>query len=219
MALLTDRHRRASRLTGVALIVVLFSSIDSLSAAAGPTKVVRLTNIGGLPLSAGFSDAIRKFGPLGAGGGRAQFDDGDCTVRYPNLGVSLWYEGSPPRRGKVTAQTCRYFVGGAVSGRGWHLLNGLAVGDSTTKLRRLSRTSTTPDIRGQSGTILVRSLGTSRSPAAAAETGPLCTRWSRAAHRGLRHQNSRPLRVTRNTGPGESIPASTWSVLDSELAP
>lgn len=129
------RFALATRLCGVALIVSLLSSVATASTAAVTSQVVRLTNIGGLPLGVPFSDAIRHFGPAGGAGATQRFIDGGCTVRYPALGLSLWYVGNPLLKG--TPQTCRYFQSAAVSGPGWHTANGLAVGDTTMKLRHL----------------------------------------------------------------------------------
>lgn len=91
-----------------------------------------VTNIGGLAIGSTYPEAVRHFGAAGV---RSHFDSAGCTLRYPTLGVSLSYLGDPLSDG--TPKSCVHFEGGAVIGPRWHTRNGLFVGDSTSKLRRL----------------------------------------------------------------------------------
>jgi hypothetical protein len=117
---------------GVAAALVLGARVEPLGAASSPSRLVGVTSIGGLAIGSSYAETVRHFGGAGA---RAHFDSAGCTLGYPKLGVSLSWVGDPLADG--TSKSCVHFEEAAAVGSGWHTRNGLFVGDSTRKLRRL----------------------------------------------------------------------------------
>jgi hypothetical protein len=118
---------------GVAAILILGARVQPIGAASSPNRVFGITSIGGLAMGATDVEAVQHFGAAGA---RTHFDDAGCTLRYPKLGVSLWYlQANVFVNG--TPKNCVHFEGASVTSTGWHTRNGLFVGDPTSKLRRL----------------------------------------------------------------------------------
>lgn len=112
--------------------LLLLMNWSQPSRAALPNRVFGVTTIGGLAVGASYSETIRYLAPAQA---HAGFDLGGCTLSYPRLGLRLWYIGNPPEKGAPRA--CVHFEEAIVTGPGWHTRNGLNIGDSVTKLRRL----------------------------------------------------------------------------------
>jgi hypothetical protein len=107
----------------------------SASHGAGDDRVIAPTQIGGLPVFSPFAAALRHFGRSGA---RTHFDNAGCTITYPGLGLRMSYLNDAPPPSKVaTPATCMHIGGAAVGGRGWHTPQGLTVGDSVARLRRI----------------------------------------------------------------------------------
>jgi hypothetical protein len=75
-----------------------FSSRLLPNASASSNGVISVRFIGGLPLGGTFSAAVRRFGPVQVAGASAKFDSFGCTLRYPRLGLRLWYVGSDGAR-------------------------------------------------------------------------------------------------------------------------
>jgi len=94
-----------------------------------------LTSIGGLAVGASYADTIRHFGTASGKRGNTHFDLGGCALQYSELGLRLWYIGNPLDNG--TPKTCVHFEEAIATGVVWHTRNGLFVGDSVAKLRRL----------------------------------------------------------------------------------
>jgi hypothetical protein len=115
-----------------ALILGVLAVAQPTAAVTPPSQVIGVTSIAGLAVGSTYTQTVSHFGRAGT---RANFDSTGCTLRYPKLGLSLWYLGDPLSDG--TPKTCVHFHEAAVVGAGWHTRNGLFIGDSTSKLRRL----------------------------------------------------------------------------------
>jgi hypothetical protein len=121
-----------SVVTATALGLVLLGGWPQSSGALGlADRLIGVQGIGGLSLDAPYGAALKHFGSEGV----ESLDLGGCELRYPQLGLTLWWVGDPLTRG--TRASCQHFQEGAVVGKGWHTKKGLAIGDPTSKLVRL----------------------------------------------------------------------------------
>lgn len=105
------------------------------SRTAAPSRLIGVGGVGGLPLRTSFKDAVYRFGRAGGGSPRERYVLGGCSVRFPKIGLLLWYAGDPLAEGTLTG--CDYFSEAVATGAGWHTRNGLTIGDSTARLLRL----------------------------------------------------------------------------------
>lgn len=119
---------------GTALLLAV-SGAASLSVLTPTQRVIGLSSIGGFRTSGSYHDATRHFAALSVPAGRATFRRGSCSLRYRQLGLTLWWIGNPLTKG--TARSCTHFEEAVVSGHGWHTAKGLSIGDSTKRLVRL----------------------------------------------------------------------------------
>ena len=126
---------RTSARTAV-VATLLLGAWAQVSRALSPTnRVFGVASIGGLAVGASYLRTIQYFGAASGTRGSAHFDLGDCSLRYSQLGVRLWYVGDPLEKG--TPKACVHFEEAIATGTDWHTRNGLFVGDSVMKLVRL----------------------------------------------------------------------------------
>lgn len=119
----------AAALVGV---LAVLSCTPPVWASGPPSRVFGVKTIGGLVVGSSYLQTISYFKPSMP---QRRFQPGACTLTYRGLGLSLWYIGNPFDPGSPT--TCVHFEEAIVTGPGWHTRNGLSIGDSVGKLRRL----------------------------------------------------------------------------------
>jgi hypothetical protein len=124
----------ARRCPPVAVIgaLLLLSCAQPVRALGPANRVFGVKAIGGLAVGTSYLETIRYFNPSEP---QWRFDRGGCTLSYRTLDLSLWYIGNPLDKG--SPKTCVHFEEAIVTAAGWHTRNGLYIGDSVRKLRRL----------------------------------------------------------------------------------
>ena len=122
---------RVCRRASIAALLLILAAVPSAASSTPISRVFGVADVGGLATGSSYVRAIRHFG---ARADRA-FVLGGCRLRYRTLGLTLWYSSDPLKTGSPSR--CTLFSEAIATGVGWHTRNGLFVGDSTAKLRRL----------------------------------------------------------------------------------
>lgn len=123
----------AARLAAIGILPV-GAWAPASQAQTPPNRIFGVSQIGGLAVGASYLETMRYWISRGARAS-AELDVGGCALRYPGLGLRLWYFGNPLAKG--SPDTCDHFAEAVATSADWHTRNGLFVGDSASKLRRL----------------------------------------------------------------------------------